>query len=245
MGIVVKPAEPITVEKLKEIFPKRKSTITNELVEYINEASNNPFFNGEEFINTLLTYRDVMEKQSTPLKTYITAIKFCAYLESEEYNITEAFKKSHSHVEFVRERWDSPTNSKEYKELTSAASRFRQRPLVKQILTQSQIGLHLMFQGEVYKAVGVLSEIMVHGRSEMARVAAAKELIANCKQPETTKIELDIGVRNNDPMESLNAQLAQFALKSLEGLKEGQIDLKSLGSMKVEDEEEVIDADTE
>lgn len=243
MGIVTKPATEVTMEDMKRLFPKKKESITEELITIINDANNNPFFSGDEFMNNILTYKDVMEKQKASLKDYLAAIRFCAYLESEDYNLTEAYKKSHCHTEFVRERLDSPTNSAEYKQLTNAASRYRKRPLIVQILTQSQLGLHLMFQGEQYRAINVLSDIMVNGRSEMARVAAAKELLANTKAPETHKIELDIGIRNESAMDSLNAQLAQFAMQSMEQLRSGQVDLKTLGSMKVE--EEIIDAETE
>lgn len=243
MGIVTKPATEVTMEDMKRLFPKKKESITEELITIINDANNNPFFSGDEFMNNILTYKDVMEKQKASLKDYLAAIRFCAYLESEDYNLTEAYKKSHCHTEFVRERLDSPTNSAEYKQLTNAASRYRKRPLIVQILTQSQLGLHLMFQGEQYRAINVLSDIMVNGKSEMARVAAAKELLANTKAPETHKIELDIGIRNESAMESLNAQLAQFAMQSMEQLRSGQVDLKTLGSMKVE--EEIIDAETE
>ena len=243
MGIVTKPATEVTIEDMKRLFPKKKESITEELITIINDANNNPFFSGDEFMNNILTYKDVMEKQKASLKDYLAAIRFCAYLESEDYNLTEAYKKSHCHTEFVRERLDSPTTSAEYKQLTNAASRYRKRPLIVQILTQSQLGLHLMFQGEQYRAINVLSDIMVNGRSEMARVAAAKELLANTKAPETHKIELDIGIRNESAMESLNAQLAQFAMQSMEQLRSGQVDLKTLGSMKVE--EEIIDAETE
>jgi hypothetical protein len=243
MGIVTKPATEVTMEDMKRLFPKKKESITEELVTIINDANNNPFFSGDEFMNTIITYKDVMEKQKASLKDYLAAIRFCAYLESEDYNLTEAYKKSHCHTEFVRERLDSPTNSAEYKQLTNAASRYRKRPLIVQILTQSQLGLHLMFQGEQYRAINVLSDIMVNGRSEMARVAAAKELLANTKAPETHKLELDIGIRNESAMESLNAQLAQFALQSMEQLKNGRVDLSTLGAMTVA--EEVIDAEVE
>lgn len=246
MGIVTKPATEVTMEDMKRLFPKKKESITEELITIINDANNNPFFSGDEFMNNILTYKDVMEKQKASLKDYLAAIRFCAYLESEDYNLTEAYKKSHCHTEFVRERLDSPTNSAEYKQLTNAASRYRKRPLIVQILTQSQLGLHLMFQGEQYRAINVLSDIMVNGRSEMARVAAAKELLANTKAPETHKIELDIGIRNESAMESLNAQLAQFAVESMNQLMAGKTDLKTLGSMTViEDNEEIIDANTE
>lgn len=243
LGIIDKPAKVVTVEELKKIFPKKKESITEELVDIINDANNNPFFSGDEFISTVITYKDVLEKNKASIKDYLTAIRFCAYLESEDFNLTEAFIKSHSHTEFVQKNMNSPTTSSEYKQLTNAASRYRKRPIVVQILTQSQLGLHLMFQGELYRAINVLSDIMVNGRSEMARVAAAKEILANVKAPETTKIELDIGLRNENAMESLNAQLAQFAMESYNQLKSGQTDLKQLGAMKAE--EEVIDVDTE
>ena len=243
LGIIDKPAKVVTVEELKKIFPKKKESITEELVDIINDANNNPFFSGDEFISTVITYKDVLEKNKASIKDYLTAIRFCAYLESEDFNLTEAFIKSHSHTEFVQKNMNSPTTSSEYRQLTNAASRYRKRPIVVQILTQSQLGLHLMFQGELYRAINVLSDIMVNGRSEMARVAAAKEILANVKAPETTKIELDIGLRNENAMESLNAQLAQFAMESYNQLKNGQTDLKQLGSMKIE--EEVIDAEVD
>lgn len=65
----------------------------------------------------------------------------------------------------------------------------------------------------------------------------------NVKQPETKKIELDIGIREGNALESLNDQLMKFATVSLNQLTEGNIELKTLGSMKVI--EEIIDADTE
>lgn len=100
-----------------------------------------------------------------------------------------------------------------------------------------------MFQGETFKAINVLSDIMTHGKSEMARVAAAKELLANVKAPETTKVEIDVGIKQSDAMNALNAQLAEFALNGLQQLRAGNVDLKVLGSMKVNNEEDTIDVE--
>ena len=245
-GVVHKQSTEITAEQLMKMFPKKKDTITEELVHYANESMNNPFFDGDEFMDSLITYRDVLDGHKVSLKNYMTAIKFCAYLEAEDYNNTEAYKKAHAHTEFVQERLDAPSNTKEYKELTSAASRYRARPLVRQILTQAQLGLYLMYQGETYRAMNVLIDIAQHGRSEMARVAACKEILLNVKQPETKKIELDIGIREGNALESLNDQLMKFATVSLNQLTEGNIELKTLGSMRaIEDEEEIIDVNVE
>ena len=66
---------------MKERFPAKKNTITEETVKLINDAMNDPQFSGEEFINTMLDYQNVLATSSASFKEYVNAIKFCAYLE--------------------------------------------------------------------------------------------------------------------------------------------------------------------
>lgn len=56
-------------------------------------------------------------------------------------------------------------------------------------------------------------------------------------------IELDIGVKETSAVQSLNAQLAEFANNSMKHLEAGTTDLTKLGSMKAK--EEVIDVEVE
>ena len=153
LGIVKKQVPAITLEELKERFPAKKNTITEETVKLINDAMNDPQFSGEEFINTMLDYQNVLATSSASFKEYVNAIKFCAYLESTDFNITEAYKLARASDEFVKERMFAPTDSNEYRELTSRASTHHKSPLVRKILTQSDMPLHLMFQGARYRAV--------------------------------------------------------------------------------------------
>ena len=88
LGIVKKQVPEITLEELKERFPAKKNTITEETVKLINDAMNDPQFSGEEFINTMLDYQNVLATSSASFKEYVNAIKFCAYLESTDFNIT-------------------------------------------------------------------------------------------------------------------------------------------------------------
>jgi hypothetical protein len=54
---------------------------------------------------------------------------------------------------------------------------------------------------------------------------------------------MDIGVKENSAIQSLNEQLASFASNSLVHLQAGTTDLNRLGSMKVK--EEIIDCEAE
>ena len=219
---ICKKHEPVTVEKLKEWFPAKRNTITEETVEMINETLENPDFDPQNFISAIVDYRSVITDLSVSMDAYINALKFCAYLETEN-NLTEAYKKARADDEFVASRWDAPTDSADYNALTVQASRYRRTKLVKQILLQSDMPLHLMFQGARYKAIAVLAREMEHAAMSKDRIAAAKELLAAVKPPENLQIELGIGPNkeSRDMMAELNSQLAALALNQQRRLEAG------------------------
>jgi len=234
----------LTVEDIQRSLPSRKNTITAEIVDIINKTAEEPEFQGESLLQTAITYENLMGKNRAGIKEYVDAIRFCAYLVSMDDNYTEAYKRTFSYRDFVKDRMTSTPDSVKYKELTSAASRYRKSKLVIDLLTYSQVPLDIMFSGARYKAIGVLANEMETAQYSRDRIAAAKELLAAVKGPETTKIELDIGVKQDSAIQSLNAQLAEFASNSLKHLSAGTTDLGKLGSMKAK-EEEVIDAEVE
>lgn len=244
LGIVSKPKTEVTVEDLKRQFPSKKRTITEETAQIINDANGDPTFNGDEFMSTLIDYQNVMASCSGSMREYINAVKFCAYLEAESYNITEAYRRARSADDFVKARIGVATDSAEYKELTSAASRYHKTPMVRQILTQSDMPLYLMFQGARYQAVSVLADQMMNARFDKDRINAADKLLLHVKPPENVQIELDIGVKENSAVQQLNDQLAQLASSQKVHLEAGSTELGTLGSMKVRDSD-ILDAEVE
>lgn len=233
----------LTIEEVQKALPSRKNAITDELVEVLNESMKEPEFQGESLFHTAVTYENLMTKHRAGIREYIDAIRFCAYLVSMEDNYTEAYKRTFSYRDFVKDRMTAAPSTVGYKELTSAASRYRRTKMVVDILTYSQVPLDIMFGGYRYKAIGVLANEMETAQYSRDRIAAAKELLAAVKGPENVKIELDIGVKETSAVQNLNAQLAELASNSLKHLEAGTTTLTKLGSMKPA--EDVIDADIE
>ena len=203
----------ITKEDIQTRLPSRKNTVTDEVVDIINRAATEPEFQGESLLQTAAIYENVMIRNKASIKDYLNAIRFCAYLITMDDNYTEAYKKVFGDRDFVKERMHLPTDDPRYKELTSAASRYRNTSkLVTEILTLSQAPLDLMFMGARYKAIGVLADIMENGRFDRDKINAAKELLAATKGAE--KMQLDIGVGTTDKainlQEQLNQQIAQL-----------------------------------
>lgn len=226
----------VTVEELQKALPSRKNTITDEIVEIINKSQDDPEFQGESLLQTAITYENVMMNNKAGIKEYIDAIRFCAYLISLEDNYTEAYKKTFSYRDFVKNRLDVPPDSSKYRELTNAASRYRRSKLVVDLLTFSQVPLDILFSGYRYKAIGVLANEMETAAYSRDRIAAAKELLLAVKGPENKKIELEIGVKESSAVANLSQQLTELANNSLMQLESGQVDLVRLGSMVAKEE---------
>lgn len=224
-------AKALTVEQLQKALPSRKNTITQELVDVINEVGKEPEFQGESLLTVMLTHQGAMEKHRASMQDYIYALRFCAYLITEEDNIVNAYRRAFADREFVYSRAGCKSDSPEYAALTSAASRYRKSRLVTDILTISQAPLHIMFQGERFKAMQVLADRMQNANYDKDKIAAADALLKHTAPNEKMKIELDVGIGTNSSMQNLTDQLAIMAARQQELLSKGLslVDVQKIG----------------
>lgn len=218
---------------MKQMLPSKKGVITQEAVDIINRSLNEPEFQGESLAQTAMLYEKVLKGSRVSVVEYLNAIRFCAYMTTNEENYTEAYKKVFWDRPFVKERKDLPTDDPKYCELTSAASRYRRSKLVVDILTVSQVPLDMLFAGQRYKALGVLVDVMENGRLDRDRVNAAKEILAATAGADHVKIELDVGIKEDSAVKQLNDQLNEIAANQRNMMSRGVVDLNTVGSMKV------------
>lgn len=214
-------------------MPIKSNYVTQEAVDIINKSLSEPEFQGESLLQTASLYENILKGSRSSIPEYLNAIRFCAYMVTNEENYTEAYKKVFMDRKFVQERIDLPTDHPKYTELTSAASRYRRTKLVVDILTVSQVPLDIIFGGYRVKALGVLAEVMLDGKLDRDRVSAAKELLAATAGPEHVKLELDIGVKEDSAVKQLGEQLAAMAATQTEMLTSGAATLEQFGNMKV------------
>lgn len=233
----------ITLQQVKSAMPFKGGFVTQEAVDIINRSVSEPEFQGESLLQTASIYESVLKGSRSSVPEYLNAIRFCAYMMTNEENYTEAYKKVFADRLFVQARRDLPTDSPKYAELTSAASRYRRTKLVIDILTVSQVPLDMIFAGARYKALGVLTDVMEFGKLDRDRVSAAKELLAATTGPEHIKIELDIGVKEDSAVKQLNDQLAAMAARQTEMLTSGAATLETFGNLKVLSEGEILEGE--
>lgn len=232
-----------TIDEVKLAMPSKKNTITQESVDIINQSLSDPEFQGESLLQTASIYESVLKGTRASIPEYLNAIRFCSYMITNDANYTEAYKKVFRNREFVAHRANLPTDTPQYGELTSAASRYRRTKLVVDILTASQVPLDLIFTGERYKAISILASVMEHGKYDRDRVNAAKELLAATKGPENIKIELDVGIKEDSAVQQLNDQLSKMAARQLSLLEAGAASLEEFGSLTVKEEGNIIEGE--
>lgn len=227
----------LTIDDLKKALPSRKNSVTQEIVDLFNDSLSEPEFQGEELIQSAVTYEKVLQGVGgVGLKDYINALRFCAYLVTVDDNYTEAYTKTFYMRDFVKERVGADTKSVEYRELTTAASRYRKSRLVVEILTVSQVPLDMMFTGARYKAVAVLADRMENSRLDRDKINAAKELLAATKGPENVRVAMDVGVQENSATQNLMDQLSAIAVRQKGLIESGVNTAQDFGAMKVADD---------
>ena len=235
---ITKPNQKeLTKEDIQKALPTKRNSVTDEVVELINKSQTEPEFQGETLLQTAITYEKVMADNKAGILEYMNAIRFVAYLLSMEDNLTEAYKRTFADRDFVFERYDAAPGTKEYNELTSAASRYRKSKLVVDLLTISQVPLGVMFGAARYKAVMTLADIMVNSRYDRDRINAADKLLMHTESKDV-KIDLDIGVKESSAVTSLQNQLAELAARQKLMLEAGATDLGKLGAMRAQEIED-------
>ena len=232
----------VTLFDLQCAMPAKKNLVTQEIVDIINKVQEEPEFQGESLVQTMVTYQSVLQKAKVGIKEYISAIRFCAYLISMDDNYTEAYKRTFFDRKFVKDRVTLDTSDPRYGELTSAASRYRRSKLVVDILTLSQVPMELMFAGLRYKAVGVLANVMMTAKYDRDKVAAATQLLLATKS-DNIKVDLDIRVNENSAVTDLRTQLAQMAATQTAYLQSGTTTLQELGAMKPKNDYEDVEVE--
>lgn len=223
----------LSLDDIKRAIPSKKNVITKEAVDIINASMSDPEFQGESLLQTASIYEAVLKGSRATIPEYLNAIRFCAYMSTNNSNYTEAYKKVFADRDFVKERVGLPSTHPKYSELTSAASRYRKSKLVVDILTVSQVPLDLMFMGQRYKALGVLADLMESSKLDRDKINAAKELLAATKGAENVKISLDVGIKEDSAVQQMNDQLAMMASRQKQMLESGVSTLTEFGSMKV------------
>ena len=187
----------LTIEQFKQVLPdKVKKSVNQELIDQVNSTLSDPEM-FESYRDNLLSYTKVMADGRFKITNYIEAIKYVSHKLMGATNI-EAYIKTFpdKYNRFVAQGVTS-------KDIASYVTAYNKSKLVNLIFEQTLIPSYVLNQDLYQKALNVQADLMVNSHSDKVRCDAANSLLTHLKMPETQKVELEIGVREDSSIAAL------------------------------------------
>ncbi|MPX43685.1 hypothetical protein C0155_00195 [Moraxella catarrhalis] len=217
----------LTVDVLKKSLPsKYRKNVNDDLLEHINTILDHPELY-DDYRNNFLTYISVIQDGKYKLDDYLNAIKYCTHKLMGESNMD-------SFVKTFPNRYQSMI-AKGYtaKEMSAHVAMYNKNKLVNTILEQTMIPTWVLNQDLYQKAINVQADLMLNAMSEKVRSDAANSLLVHLKPPEVKKVELDVGIKQNDEIEALRNITAELAAQQRRMIEAGVITAKQNAETKL------------
>jgi len=217
----------LTVDQFKRALPAQmKKTVDQDMVDKINQTISDPEVR-EAFRENLLSYASVMSMGKFKMENYINAVKYVSYKLMGDDNITAYSKAFPDKIQRFMQQGVSS------KDIASYVTAYNKSKLVNLIMEQTLVPTWVLNQDLYQKALNVQAQLMVSANSEKVRTDAANSLLNALKRPETHKVELDIGVKEDKSIEALRAATTELVAQQREMIRAGALNAQEVAHTKV------------
>lgn len=218
---------PLTAEQFKQVLPdKVKKSVSQELIDQINSTLSEPEMY-EAYRDNLLSYSKVMADGRFKIDQYISAVKYVSHKLMGATNI-EAYSKT-----FPDKMQRFAAQGVSAKDIASYVTAYNKSKLVNLIFEQTLIPSYVLNQDLYQKALNVQAELMVSANSEKVRCDAANSLLTHLKMPETQKVELEIGVKEDSAIAALRASTMELARQQRLMLEAGAMNAQEVAHSRL------------
>lgn len=217
----------LTVEQFKQALPdKVKKSINQELIDQINTTLADPDMY-EAYRDNLLSYTKVMADGRFKVTDYINAVKYVSHKLMGCTNIDAYSKTFPDKIARFTAQGVLP------KDIASYVTAYNKSKLVNLIMEQTLIPSYVLNQDLYQKALNVQAELMVGAKSEKVRSDAANSLLTHLKMPETQKVELEIGVKEDSAIAALRATTMELARQQRLMLEAGAMNAQEVAHSRL------------
>ena len=225
-ALVVDP-NALTLEQLKMAMPDQlRRGISQTTVDRIHTLINNPDMY-EEYRDNLLSYASVMKDGRFKMEDYVNAVKYVSHKLRGDSNI-DAYVKT-----FPAKYQSYMVRGMSSKDISAYVAAYNKNKLVNLIYEQTAIPVWVLNQDLKQKAINQLATLMMTAKSEKVQADSANALLTHLKTPETTKVQLDIGVQQDDSINSLRNAVQELAAQQRDAIRAGAITAQDAAHSKL------------
>ena len=227
----------IPTEVLERALPdKYRKNLNKELIENINQALTDPDIQ-DTLRDNFLSYVDVLKDGRFKITDYLNAVRYCTQKLMGNSNI-DAYIKT-----FPDRYQDQLQRGLSNKDIQSIITVYNKSKLVTSIMEQSLVPSWILNQHLHQEAINTQAELMRTAQSEKVRSDSANSLLIHLKPPEVTKVELDVGMKDNDQLAQLRETTLMLAAQQKKLIEGGAMTAKAIAEQKVIREVKYDDAD--
>lgn len=217
----------LTAEQFKAAMPEHmKKTVNQALIDKINKTLSDPEMY-EHYRDNLMSYTRVLSEGKFKMDTYVDAVKYVSHKLMGATDI-EAYVKT-----FPDKYQDMLQRGVSSKDISSYVCIYNKGKLVNLIREQSMIPTWVLNQDLYQKALNTQADLMLNAKSEKVRSDAANSLLTHLKQPETQKVQLDIGVQETSVIQDLRASVMALAAANRDQIRAGVSSAKDVAHSKL------------
>lgn len=219
----------LTIEQFQRALPvKVKKSVNQELIDKINLTLSDPEAY-ESYRDNLVSYASVMADGRFKIQNYVDAVKYVSHKLLGCSNI-DAYIKT-----FPAKYQGFLNQGVAAKDIASYVTAYNKSKLVGLIMEQTLVPSWVLNQDLYQKALNVQAELMATATSEKVRCDAANSLLTHLKMPETQKVELDIGVKEDSSIGALREATMALVRQQRMAVESGQMDAQEVAHSKVID----------
>lgn len=209
--------------------------ITQDLVDKLNDWGKDPRLM-ESYGENVLSYIGVLKEGKFKITDYMNAVRFVSY-KMMGYTDIDAYT-----ITFPERYERLIADGVPREDMSPYVSAYKKNALVIKIFEQTVIPINVLNNHMAQDSLNELMKIGLHGRSDMARVAALSKVLDKTDAPETKKMQLDIGVNPGEVIGEYEEAMRAMVAQQKELIEKGG-DLKAITNAKIKRPEEVIEAE--
>jgi hypothetical protein len=187
----------LSIEEFKKALPLQiRRSINPKTLQNINNIVVDPEV-AEAFRDNLLSYTNVMRDGKYKIESYINAVKYVSY-KLMNYCNRDAYQRT-----FPDKYLRLVAKGKSGKDIAAHVAMYNKGKLVNLVYEQTLVPSHILNHSMFQDALNTQAELMMSAKSEKVRSDAANSILTHLKRPETQKLELDIGIKEDSTIQAL------------------------------------------
>ena len=121
----------------------------------------------------------------------------------------------------------------EAKQIAAYVTAYHKSKLVSMLMEQTLVPSYVLNQDLYQKALNVQADLMISAKSEKVRSDAANSILTQLKPPETQKVELEVGVKEDSSIAQLRQATLDLVAEQRKMLQAGAVNAKEIAEKSI------------